>query len=95
VTSSVRIAGVFLVFVFLVFAFLVIPAVAGVLASERTGVRLAVGWTFGFLFSIVGLLAAFGLNTPAAPTILVVLTLALMVHGALTPLIRRILRATG
>jgi zinc/manganese transport system permease protein len=90
VTSSVRIAGVLLVF-----AFLVIPAVAGVLASERTGVRLFVGWTFGFLCSIFGLLAAFGLNTPAAPTILVVLTLALMFHGAMTPLIRRILRATG
>jgi len=90
VTSSVRIAGVLLVF-----AFLVIPAVAGILASERTGVRLAVGWAFGFLCSIVGLLAAFGLNTPAAPTILVVLTLALLVHGALTPLIRRFLRATG
>jgi zinc/manganese transport system permease protein len=85
VTSSVRIAGVLLVF-----AFLVIPAVAGVLVSERTGIRLIVGWVFGFTCSTVGLLAAFRLDTPAAPTILTVLTLALLVHGTIVTLIRKV-----
>jgi zinc/manganese transport system permease protein len=85
VTSSVRIAGVLLVF-----ALLVIPAVAGVLVSGRTTTRLIVGWVFGFACSTVGLLAAFKLNTPAAPTILAVLTLALIVHGVIITIFRKV-----
>jgi zinc/manganese transport system permease protein len=85
VTSSVRIAGVLLVF-----ALLVIPAVAGVLVSDRSSIRLLVGWTFGFFCSIAGLLAAFAFNTPATPTIIAVLTLALLVHGTGTVLLRRL-----
>jgi zinc/manganese transport system permease protein len=84
VTSSVGIAGVLLVF-----GLLVIPAVAGVLTSERTGVRLAVGWGFAFVCSVVGLLAAFRLDTPAAPTILVTMTLLLVMVGAVSALARR------
>ena len=85
VTSSVRIAGVLLVF-----AFLVIPAVEGMLVSDRTSVRLTVGWSFGFLCSFTGLTVAFNLNTPAAPTILVLLTLSLWVHGTLVTIIGKI-----
>ncbi len=85
VTSSVRIAGVLLVF-----AFLVIPAVAGMLVSDRTSVRLVVGWSFGFLCSFAGLMVAFNLNTPAAPTILILLTLSLLLHGTLVTIVRRI-----
>jgi zinc/manganese transport system permease protein len=77
VTSSVKIAGVLLVF-----GLLVIPSVAGVLVSTRTGVRLAVGWTFAFVCSAAGLLVAFGMNTPAAPTILAVMTLGLTLLGS-------------
>ena len=76
VTSSVGIAGVLLVF-----GLLVIPAVAGVLASDRTGVRLIVGWSFAFLCSVIGLLTAFSLDTPAAPTILTTMAAFLVVHG--------------
>jgi zinc/manganese transport system permease protein len=83
VTSSVRIAGVLLVF-----AFLVIPAVAGVLVSDRTSTRLIVGWSFGFFCSFAGLWAAFSLNTPAAPTILAVLTLSLILHGVMVMAVR-------
>jgi zinc/manganese transport system permease protein len=84
VTSSVRIAGVLLVF-----GLLVIPSVAGVLASARTGVRLAVGWAFALGCSAAGLLVAFGLNTPAAPTILAVMTIGLMLHGSAMWILRR------
>jgi zinc/manganese transport system permease protein len=84
VTSSVRIAGVLLVF-----ALLVIPAVAGVLASDRTGVRLAVGWMFAFFCSVAGLLAAFTLDWPAAPTILATMSLCLIIHGAVMMLLRK------
>ena len=49
VTSSVQIAGVLLVF-----GLLVIPAVAGLMASQRTGIALTVGWAFGFVASAAG-----------------------------------------
>jgi len=83
VTSSVQIAGVLLVF-----GFLVIPAVAGLMASQRTGVALAVGWTFGCLGSLMGLLGSIHFDLPAAPSILVSLTLLLLMLGAWTSLLR-------
>ena len=78
VTLSVPIAGVLLVF-----GYLVIPAVAGLLASGRTGVALGIGWVFGGIGSLLGLLAAVQLDLPAAPSILVTLTLLLVVVAAL------------
>jgi zinc/manganese transport system permease protein len=76
VTSAVQIAGVLLVF-----GFLVIPAVAGVLATTRTGAALAIGWSFAFVGSVVGLLLSVTLDLPAAPSILVTLTVLLLAHG--------------
>ena len=84
VTSAVQIAGVLLVF-----GFLVIPAVAGLMASSRTGVALTVGWIFGFTASVVGLLGSVTLDMPAAPSILVTLTAMLGVHGLLLVVWRR------
>ena len=84
VTSAVQIAGVLLVF-----GFLVIPAVAGVMATERTGVALAIGWTFGFSASVVGLLGSVQLDLPAAPSILVTLAVMLLAHGAVLGVLRR------
>jgi zinc/manganese transport system permease protein len=83
VTSSVQIAGVLLVF-----GFLVIPAVAGLMASTRTGPALAVGWAFGFACSVAGLLASVQWDLPAAPSILVTLSVLLAVHGALMAVVR-------
>ncbi|MBI5060529.1 metal ABC transporter permease [candidate division KSB1 bacterium] len=90
VTSSVRIAGVLLVF-----ALLVIPAVAGVMTSRHSGLRLAVGWAFGFAGCILGLLAAFRLDEPAAPTILAMMTAMLAVLGAVLWIRRRLVPAAG
>jgi zinc/manganese transport system permease protein len=78
VTSSVQIAGVLLVF-----GLLVIPAVAGMLVSHRTGRALAVGWSFAIAASIAGLLGSVRLDLPAAPSILVALTSFLVVLGLL------------
>lgn len=83
VTSSVQIAGVLLVF-----GFLVIPAVAGLMASTRTVPALAVGWAFGFACSVAGLLASVQWDLPAAPSILVTLSVLLAVHGALLAVLR-------
>ena len=84
VTSSVQIAGVMLVF-----GFLVIPAVAGLMATSRTGLALAVGWSFGFVGSIAGLLASVKWDLPAAPSILTALTVLLLGHGVLLGAWRR------
>lgn len=84
VTSAVQMAGVLLVF-----GFLVIPAVAGVIASSRPGRALAVGWIFGSVASVVGLLGSVRLDLPAAPSILVTLTSLLLVMGAIVGWLRR------
>jgi len=88
VTSAVQIAGVLLVF-----GFLVIPAVAGVMASERPGVALAIGWVFGFSASVVGLLGSVTWDFPAAPSILVTLAAMLVLHGMVLALARRMRHA--
>lgn len=84
VTSAVQIAGVLLVF-----GFLVIPAVAASMTTPRTGLALAVGWGFAVIGSLIGLLGSIQFDLPAAPTILVALTLLLFVLGAGLGLTRR------
>jgi zinc/manganese transport system permease protein len=90
VTSSVQIAGVLLVF-----GFLVIPAVAGLMATPRPGLALAVGWGFGFLGSMIGLLGSVQFDLPAAPSILVSLTGLLVVLGAVLSLRRGVNRRSA
>ncbi len=85
VTSSVQMAGVLLVF-----GFLVIPAVAGLIATSRTGPALAVGWIFGFVASVAGLIGSVALDLPAAPSILVTLTGLLCIMGLAIALFRRL-----
>ena len=84
VTSSVPIAGVLLVF-----GLLVIPAVAGSIATSRPGAALAVGWVFGFLASVVGLVGSVRFDMPAAPSILVTLAALLVLVGAVSSVARR------
>ena len=90
VTSAVQMAGVLLVF-----GFLVIPAVAGLLATKRPGVAMTIGWAFGFLASAAGLIASVSLDMPAAPSILVTLTVMLLLVGMVAGLFRRRSRPTG
>ncbi len=78
VTLSVQIAGVLLVF-----GFLVIPAVSGLLASSSTTRSLAIGWGFGVVASVVGLMLSVTLDLPAAPSILVTLTAFLLLQGGI------------
>jgi len=85
VTSSVQMAGVLLVF-----GFLVIPAVAGLMATPRPGLALAIGWVFGFVASVLGLLGSVRWDMPAAPSILVTLTGLLVLMGVAVTLARRL-----
>lgn len=78
VTSSVSIAGVLLVF-----GLLVIPAVAGLMASNTVRGALTLGWIFALVASLVGLLGSVQFDFPAAPSIMVALAGALFLLGAL------------
>jgi zinc/manganese transport system permease protein len=64
VTSSVRIAGVLLVF-----SYLIVPAAVGALATRSIRGRLLLGWMLGALVSAVGLWASFAWDLPTGAAI--------------------------
>lgn len=76
VTSSVAIAGVFLVF-----CLLVIPAVGALLFAKRTEVRLAIGWIGGGVLCVAGVLLGYHRNLDISPLIVVLFAAALVVAG--------------
>ncbi|MCX5754205.1 MAG: metal ABC transporter permease [Candidatus Krumholzibacteria bacterium] len=65
VTSSVKVAGVLLVF-----AFLIIPAVAATVAVRGAARRIVFGWLFGVIGCIGGLELSLRLDWSPAPTII-------------------------
>src|SRR6266478_7694846 len=64
VTSSVRAAGVLLVF-----SYLIVPAAVGALLSGSVAGRLAIGWALGAAVSAVGLWASFAWDLPTGASI--------------------------
>lgn len=72
VTSSVKVAGVLLVF-----SFLVIPAACSILFTQGMKRRVLLGWTIGFLASVLGMLGSYFLDLPTAPMIICLLGAAL------------------
>ena len=87
VTSSVRIAGVLLVF-----AYLIVPAVAGALVSDRVRDRLLVGWTVGFGVSVLGLSASYTWDLPPGAAVVATfgaVLAAIALLRALATLLRR------
>ena len=80
VTSSVRIAGVLLVF-----SYLIVPALAALIVGGPTGQRLAIGWAFGTLVSVLGVAASAAFDFPTGATVVCVFGLALL---ALWPVYR-------
>jgi zinc/manganese transport system permease protein len=76
VTSSVRIAGVLLVF-----TYLVVPALVGALTGDAIGRRLAVGWAVGAGATVAGLVASVAADVPTAAAI--VAAHGLVLAGAL------------
>ena len=76
VTSSVRIAGVLLVF-----SYLIVPALAGILLAGRIGPRLAVGWAFGTGVSIMAMVASAVLDLPTGATVVCAFGLSLLALG--------------
>lgn len=83
VTSSVQIAGVLLVF-----GLLVIPSVSAMMVTTRTGTRLAIGWIFAAVAAFLGLILSVMFDLPAAPSILLTMTLMLTIIGLFTNILR-------
>lgn len=73
ITHSVQTAGVLLVFVFLV-----VPAIIGVLLTDRMWLQLVIGWGVGTLVSMVGLAASYYGDLPSGPTVVAFYGLALL-----------------
>jgi zinc/manganese transport system permease protein len=74
VTSSVRIAGVLLVF-----SYLIAPALAAGLVGGPIGARLATGWLFSGTLSVLGLALSAALDLPTGATVVCALGLGLLV----------------
>src|SRR2546426_10434214 len=83
VTSSVRIAGVLLVF-----AYLVVPGIAGIAWGRRWGTRLLLGWSLSASVSLIGIIASAYFDIPTGATIVCVFGLALVVVWSVMVLAR-------
>lgn len=68
VTSSVKIAGVLLVF-----SFLVVPSACAILFSENLRMRLVIGWAVGAVASVLGMAASYYFDFPTGASVVCVL----------------------
>lgn len=73
VTSSVKIAGVLLVF-----SYLVVPATCAMLMAKGTLHRLVVGWSIGFLVSVLGLFFSAKWDLPTGASVVACFGVALV-----------------
>jgi zinc/manganese transport system permease protein len=90
VTSSVRIAGVLLVF-----SYLIVPAVMGAWLAASVTRRLAIGWTVGIVVSLGGLIASYRLDLPTGATIVAsfgVVLAAVVLSRGMAALVRALRR---
>ena len=71
VTSSVRIAGVLLVF-----SYLIVPATVAALLTNSVSGRLAIGWGLGFAVSVFGLIASAAWDLPTGAAVVTTFGLA-------------------
>lgn len=92
VTSSVRIAGVLLVF-----SYLIVPATVAALLTNSVSGRLVIGWGLGFAVSVLGLIAsaAWDLPTGAAVVTTFGLAAALVAAALGTKSLIRAIRSQG
>jgi len=84
VTSSVRIAGVLLVF-----SYLIVPTLAANLRGGSVARRLAMAWCFGTLVSVLAMSASAVFDTPTGATVVCAFGLVLLVLGVVTRSSRR------
>jgi zinc/manganese transport system permease protein len=87
VASSVRVAGVLLVF-----SYLIVPALAGVLLGGTVATRLLIGWAFGTVVSVIGMTASAALDLPTGATVVCAFGATLIVFWIGTRMSRRLAR---
>ena len=78
VTSSVRIAGVLLVF-----SYLIVPALAATTLAGAVATRLVIGWSFGAAVSLAGVAASAVFDLPTGATVVCAFGIALFLGWAL------------
>ncbi|HEU4369904.1 MAG TPA: iron chelate uptake ABC transporter family permease subunit [Methylomirabilota bacterium] len=83
VASSVRIAGVLLVF-----SYLIVPALAGIALGGSVAARLVIGWAFGTAVSVLGITGSAALDLPTGATVVCAFGLALLLLWAILPAAR-------
>ncbi|MBI1734635.1 MAG: metal ABC transporter permease [Candidatus Rokubacteria bacterium] len=76
VTSSVRVAGVLLVF-----SYLIVPALAGIALARTVPLRLAMGWAFATAVSVAGIAASATLDLPTGATVVCMFGVGLVIVG--------------
>ena len=76
-TSSVLIAGVLLVF-----SYLIVPSLAGIMLGRSVPSKLFIGWGFGALVSVVGIIASAAFDLPTGATVVCAFALTLAVLWA-------------
>lgn len=76
VTSSVRIAGVLLVF-----SYLIVPALAAVALATRVSRRLVIGWAFAALVSLIGITTSATFDLPTGATVVCAFGVMLLATG--------------
>src|SRR5213078_1351805 len=79
VTSSVRIAGVLLVF-----SYLIVPTLAANLLGGSIPRRLAIAWSFGTLISVLAMGASAVFDTPTGATVVCAFGLILLALTVIT-----------
>lgn len=81
--------------VLLAYAFLMIPAAIAALFTKEWGKALRIGWSVGYIASLIGLFSSYSFDLPYGPTL--VLTLGVFFLGALVlrALMRRNTRRYG
>jgi zinc/manganese transport system permease protein len=84
ITSSVKIAGVLLVF-----SYLVIPSIIGMLFCQSIRSRLFLGWGVGFLVSVLGLYLSYILDLPTGAALVVLFGIILVLAGVIRLLIKK------
>jgi zinc/manganese transport system permease protein len=83
VTSSVRIAGVLLVF-----SFLIVPTLFVLLVMPSGSGRLVVAWLFGIAVSVIGCVVSYTLDLPTGATVVCAFGLGLLASAGVRSLVR-------
>jgi zinc/manganese transport system permease protein len=84
VTSSVKVAGVLLIF-----SLLIIPAVTAVLSVAGTVKRVVFGWIFGIIGCALGLEVSLRGDFAAGPSIIATLLALLLLCAGMVPLVKK------